>query len=299
MINRTVILATLMTLALGACSTVEGVGTDLSRLFGTNNKPKESQAQAVFNGNSTDGENWVDTKGNPMVPPTKSVDLSYNRMAGEIVTTNDSVQMFSLDGPNPSQPLQKLDRRNVGTGSITLEPPSAGVPSSTDTSVTVFPFSNDMYTPGVKPGFNGYGRRPAQGFSAGGDNYAPIGGGIDALPLYAGNPDTIYFAHGSSALSATARQVIARVAQNYNGGMVTIDGHASHRTGTKDPVKSELINFQMSMKRAMGVMKKLMMSGVPAKALKVTAHGDAEPAAPETDRSAEKLNRRVEIRTRP
>jgi outer membrane protein OmpA-like peptidoglycan-associated protein len=282
MINRKIILATVMTLALGACSTVSGMGDDLSSLFGTK---KHEAVTPVYNGSSTDGSNWLDAKGNPMNPPSKDVDLSYNRMAGEVATTNSSVQLFSLDGGSAPAPVQKIDRRSAGTSNFGM----SGVPSSTDNSVTVFPFSNDMYTPGVKPGFNGYGRRPE------GNNYLAN----TVAPIGAVAANTIYFAHGSSALSAGARRKIVAIAQSYSGGMVQIDGHASHRTGVKDPVKSELINFQMSMKRAMGVMKSLMKEGVPAKAMKVTAHGDAEPAVPETDRHAEARNRRVEIDTRP
>lgn len=287
--NRKIVLAALMSFALGACSTVNGMGDDISHLFGTK---QQATVEKVSSGNSTDGADWVDAKGMSLKPPSNTVDLSYNRMAGEVVNTNSSVQLFSLDGPpgSPAMPVQKIDRRSAGTGNFGM----SGVPSSTDNSVTVFPFSNDMYTPGVKPGFNGYGRPPEPGsnnYLAGksADDFAPIG-------VVAAN--TIYFAHGSSALSAGARQKIATIAQSYSGGMVMIDGHASHRTGVKDPVKAELVNFQMSMKRAMGVMRTLMKDGVPAKAMKVTAHGDAEPAVPETDRQAESKNRRVEINTR-
>lgn len=279
MMNRNIILASMMVLALGACTTVK-------------KDPNEGIVQ-IYNGRSTDGNNWLDAKGNPLKPPSNTVDMSYNRMAGEVTTANDSVQLYSLDGPPGAapMPIQKIDRRSAGTGSYGMN----GVPSSTDNSVTVFPFSDDMYTPGVKPGFNGYGRRPQPGSN----NYLANVGAADMPSIAVVDANTIYFAHGSSALSAGARHKIVAIAQSYRGGMVQIDGHASHRTGVHDPVKSELINFQMSMKRAMGVMKSLMNNGVPAKAMKVTAHGDAEPAVPETDRQAEAKNRRVEISTRP
>lgn len=286
MINRTIILAALTTIALGACSTVNGVGQDLSKVFGPK-KPVITQKD-LTTGTSTDGMNWINVKGDPVAAPSAKVDLDYNRLGSEVATDNQSVQMFSLDAPG--EPLKKIDRRTVGTGNYAFP----GVPSSTDKSVTVFPFSDNMFTPGVKPGLNGYGRR-ADADSA--IEPPSVGNGnAEMLPMYTGNPNMIYFEHGSSALNAAARQVIANVAQSYSG-MVLIDGHASHRTGVKDPVKAGLINFQVSMKRAMAVTRALITQGVSPKAIKVTAHGDAEPARPETNHAAEKKNRRVEIRT--
>jgi outer membrane protein OmpA-like peptidoglycan-associated protein len=290
MLNRTILLAALMTLSLGGCA-------DINRMF----SPPQPPSEKIDIGSSTDGQNWIDSKGNPMPPPTAQIDTGYNRLAGEI--TGESVQMYSLDAPG--QPVSKVNRQTAGTGSYGLK----GVPSSTDNSVTVFPFSNDMYTPGIKPGVSGYGRRKPMTADKGNGTMLPMPDGMGELPsttdmsenglkVYRanGSPVTIYFEHGSAALNGAARQTIAQIARNY-GGAIQIDGHASHRTGVKDPVKAGLINFQMSMKRAMVVMKKLMMDGVPASVIKLTAHGDAEPAIPEIDRKAEKKNRRVEIRT--
>lgn len=280
MLNRTTILAALMTLSLGTlggCSTVDGMGKDLANLFGTSSS--QPSGEKIDLGSSKDGETWTDANGNPMPAPTQNVDLSYNRLAGEY--TNSSVELFSLD--TPGQPVSKMAGASMTGNGI------EGMPSSTDPSVTVFPFSDDMYTPGVRPGVNGYGRRPAPSMMADSSN-------LDAVPMYTGNPNTIYFNHGSSALNAAARQVIASVARSYNG-MVMVDGHASRRTETKDPVKAALINFQMSMKRAMNVTRKLIEQGVPPHAIKVTAHGDAEPAVPENTREDEAKNRRVEIHT--
>lgn len=227
----------------------------------------------------------------PVIQERAAPDLSYNTLASQY--SNESVQMFSLDGA--SEPVRTANAggsRSGGRSDFGLQ----GVPSNTDPSVTVFPFSDDMYTPGVRPDYHGY--RSGEDMTpmpAGVVDSAPIPSNLDSLAIYTDNPNIIYFQHGSSALSATARQVIASVAQH--DGLITVEGHASQRAQVSDPKERGILNLKMSMKRAMSVTKALIEQGVPPTSIKTTAYGEARPAVPEVDRDAEAKNRRVEIFT--
>lgn len=278
MLNKNAVLSIGLALMLGACSTVDGVLADFDYML---TGPKAGKAETVELSPMTVEE----AMGAPVtaIPVTP---MTYDQIAGAV--SSPDVELFSLD--DPGQPLLQSGGRIVaGTGTFGL----SGVPSSTDPSVTVFPFSEDMYTPGVKAGLY-RGVHPA--------NARPMmpmdSENIDVLPMYTGNPNKIYFEHSSAALSATAREVIASAARNFDG-TITVEGHASHRAQVKDPKEKIRVNYRMSMKRAMAVTKALIAQGVPAEMIKTTAKGDTQPVAEEVDREAEALNRRVEIMSRP
>lgn len=278
MLNKNAVLSIGLALMLGACSTVDGVLADFDYML---TGPKASKAETVELSPMTVEEAMgVPVTTAPVTP------MTYDQIAGAV--SSPDVELFSLD--DPGQPLLQSGGRVVaGTGTFGL----SGVPSSTDPSVTVFPFSEDMYTPGVKAGLY-RGVHPA--------NARPVmpmdSENIDLLPMYTGSPNKIYFEHSSAALSATAREVIASAARNFDG-TITVEGHASHRAQVKDPKEKIRVNYRMSMKRAMAVTKALIAQGVPAERIKTTAKGDTQPVAEEVDREAEALNRRVEIMSRP
>jgi outer membrane protein OmpA-like peptidoglycan-associated protein len=266
-LNRKTILMLTMALTLNACATADQFVSDL----GTALSGKTPKTETVYVNKALSGYTAAAGADQSQL---NAQQFSYDTIAAQ--NSDDSVQLFSLD--EPGQPIGQKGYGSAGTGSFGME----GVPSSADPSVTVFPFSNDMYTPGVRPSYKA--PRPTA--------YA----GAEQLPLYTGSPNIVYFDHGSAALSATARQAIASAAQHY-GGMIAVKGHASHRAQTDDPTQRGLINLQMSMKRAMAVTKQLILDGVPPEAIKTTAYGDAKPAVMETDRTTEAQNRRVEILT--
>ena len=267
---------------LAGCASVEGFKKDVNAFF----SGPEEEDRVVYS--------------NPPVP-LDQVDLTYDRVAGEI--SNRDVQLFSLDGPGQAiRPARQYagagGRVSAGTGGYGFQ----GMPSSTDPSVTVFPFTADMYTPGVKPGYRI--DRPYPASQGAGYTYLSVDNtgahymtDYESVPMYVGSPNKIYFNHGSAALSATARQVVASVAQQAYGRMINVEGHASHRAQVKDPDQRARVNYRMSMKRAMAVTKALIAQGVPKEMIKTTARGDTMPAAEEIDRQAEALNRRVEILT--
>lgn len=270
MLNRNIILLAGMAFMLSACAWTEG-----QKAGGRDHVYLESQHPDDLDGKARDADGT----------PSTSTELSYDKIASQY--SNDSVELFSLEGePQPVRVASAGERRSGGRSDFGLQ----GIPSNTDPSVTVFPFSDDMYTPGVSPEALGYSS--AQLTPMPGD---PIPGDIDNLATFTGNPNIIYFQHGSSALSATARQVIASVAQK--DGLISVEGHASQRAQVSDPVERGILNLQMSMKRAMNVTKELIKQGVPPTSIKTTAFGEARPAVPEVDSEAEAKNRRVEIRT--
>lgn len=280
MANRKTILTLMMAVAMGV--TLGGCA-DLNNAFKRTFHSEKDTGKVVYVSPATDGTTV--SFDDPTLPTGKQ-DLSYNRLAGQY--SSDSVELFSLD--EPGMPV-----RNASSATPVVMGSSAygtsGVPSSTDPSVTVFPFSDSVLAPGTDPSYRPHGgqRRP---MPAAGGGYAAM----DSLPMYTGNPNTVYFEHGSSALSATARKAIASAARNY-GGQVVVEGHASQRAQSTDPVQRGIINLQMSMKRAMAVTKQLIRDGVPPESIKTTAYGSAKPAVMETDRATEAKNRRVEILT--
>lgn len=282
MLNKNAVLSIGLALMLGACSTVDGVLADFDHMF-TGTK-KSSKAEIVELSPMTVEEAMGGT-----IAAAPAAPMTYDQIAGAV--SSPAVELFSLD--DPGQPLQQSGGRVVaGTGTFGL----SGVPSSTDPSVTVFPFSEDMYTPGVKAGlYRGVRPGHTRGAMMGNDG---ANANADLLPMYTGNPNKIYFEHSSAALSATAREVIASAARNFDG-TITVEGHASHRAQVKDPKEKIRVNYRMSMKRAMAVTKALIAQGVPAEMIKTTAKGDTQPVAEEIDREAEALNRRVEIMSRP
>lgn len=286
-----------LTLALGGCSTVDGFMADVDQAFSkADTAPK---GEVVYLDPLPDGTLPAGVNG--VLAPTSQMDLSYDRVAADV--SNSSVELFSLDAPG-GQPVTPRaynagSRQSAGRGSFGIE----GVPSSSDESVTVFPFTSDMYTPGIKPGLPGYRNIPrgynyADGSGSGPSMMAHPATQIEDVPLYLGSPNIIYFNHGSAALNGVAREVIASVAK-MQGNRVIVEAHASKRAAVSDPVLRAEVNFRMSMKRAMVVTKALIAQGVPEHMIKTTALGDTKPAVPEVDSKSEALNRRVEILSRP
>lgn len=297
MLNKNTILMIGLTLMLGACSTA-----DVDQMF----KKGEGAQQEEITHVDLLPEGTLPAEADGVITPTSQLDLSYDHVAANV--SNSSVELFSVD--DPGQPVRALNyravaynagtRQTAGTGTYGME----GVPSSTDESVTIFPFTSDMFTPGVKPGMPGFRGAPqgynyADGTGSGPSVMANPAMQIEDIPLYVGSPDTIYFNHGSAALSAVAREVIARVTSGGQGNRVIVEAHASKRAVVTDPVRRSEVNHRMSMQRAMEVTKALIAQGVPEHMIKTTALGDTKPAVPEVNREAEAMNRRVEILSRP
>lgn len=268
--KRPVLAALGLVFALGGCSTVDGMFSDLDRMF---SRPAPEQVVQPMTVEDVMGDLMTPSAAEPAM-------MSYDHAASAV--SGSSIQLYSLDTPGRAVAPARV---SAGTGTFGM----AGVPSSADPSVTVFPFTEDMYTPGVRPSTY-YGVRPPEVVAE---------GDIERIPAYIGQPNRIYFDHGSAALGATARQVIASVAQRYQGGIVAVEAHASQRAQVTDPIRRAEVNYRMSMRRAMAVTRQLIAQGIPAERIKTTALGDTRPVTQEVDARTEALNRRVEILTGP
>lgn len=195
-----------------------------------------------------------------IAPKTK---LSYDGVVEKY--SNDSIQLFSLGDVEET----------VSTPAGEFKPAMAikAMPKSTsaDSSVTVFSLDDPAPTP------------------------VPAAKAEIVADAPASDGNTIYFDHGSAAINADGKAVVAEAAKAK--GKIAVEGHASQRAQSDDPKERGLINLQMSMKRAMAVSKQLVAEGATPENIKTTAHGDAALAEPETTPSAEAKNRRVEILT--
>ena len=110
-------------------------------------------------------------------------------------------------------------------------------------------------------------------------------------------PYVVFFNHGSAAVTEADREMLAQAvdAQRDYEGVLRIIGHASGRTGSSDPGREKLVNFNMSLKRATAVAQELIRRGAdPAKVI-IEARGDADLTYIETMPEGEAGNRRAEI----
>ncbi len=107
----------------------------------------------------------------------------------------------------------------------------------------------------------------------------------------------IYFAGGSAKINADGRNALHRVADLHKqrGGVIRVVGHASNRTSEVSAEQHELINFNISYKRARAVADELISHGVAADKVVVISRSDSEPAYHEWMPSGEAGNRRAEV----
>lgn len=107
----------------------------------------------------------------------------------------------------------------------------------------------------------------------------------------------IYYAHGSSVLSADDRALIVSLAaQARKGRGVKVEGHASVQSEIADPVTRKIANLKISMDRAFKVSAELIRQGVPGEKIETRVFGEERPPAnipPGKDKNS--AARRVEI----
>ena len=107
----------------------------------------------------------------------------------------------------------------------------------------------------------------------------------------------ITFKGGSADLDAGDRSRLRSVAQLYRqrGGAVRVEGHASSRTRDMDPMRHQMVNFDVSLSRANTVARELIHNGVPADAVFVAAMSDSQPIYYEVMPAGDAGNQRVEV----
>jgi outer membrane protein OmpA-like peptidoglycan-associated protein len=102
------------------------------------------------------------------------------------------------------------------------------------------------------------------------------------------------FEDGSDLLSASAREVIADIAQRLRGlnWVVELRGHASPSEGLRDPDRG----LTLSYRRALAVRQVLLEHGVRREQMRIVAIGDGNRVVPRTyDREKDRANQRVEV----
>ncbi len=108
---------------------------------------------------------------------------------------------------------------------------------------------------------------------------------------------TIYHPDGKNSFNskydASLKKVVSIV--NQYGGRVKIVGHASSRTRNMDLATHNLINLDISYKRAQNVADRLMELGLSSKLIKITAVADKDPIYAEIMPMGETKNRRTEL----
>jgi len=108
---------------------------------------------------------------------------------------------------------------------------------------------------------------------------------------------TVPFNHGSAHLSRSDMNALKRVVDQLkdSGGVLTVVGHASSRTGDMAAVEHKIANFDISVRRAETVARALRKLGVPARSMFVGAVSDNEPMYQEVMPAGEARNRRTEV----
>ena len=108
---------------------------------------------------------------------------------------------------------------------------------------------------------------------------------------------TVTFPRGSSRLTEADRRALDEVIKlrDQFNGVIRVVGHASSRTQDLDPLRHKLANFQVSLNRANSVASALMAKGLPADRLFVGAVSDNEPLYYEVMPAGESGNQRTEI----
>ncbi|MCH7943770.1 MAG: OmpA family protein [Proteobacteria bacterium] len=107
----------------------------------------------------------------------------------------------------------------------------------------------------------------------------------------------IYFDRGSARVDKRGRDALHKVADylKQSRGALRVVGHASNRTKELSSASHELVNFNISFKRARAVADELIRRGVSPDRLKITALSDSAPVYREWMPSGEAGNRRAEV----
>jgi len=123
---------------------------------------------------------------------------------------------------------------------------------------------------------------------------ASSGTSFAAVPA---GPAIVFFNNGSAGLNGKAKALIRDVADAYKArrGPLRIVGHASSRTRNLPVGRHKIVNFRVSLDRAIAVANELIKLGVDKSAIQITAVSDSQPVFFESMPEGEARNRRAEI----
>jgi chemotaxis protein MotB len=107
--------------------------------------------------------------------------------------------------------------------------------------------------------------------------------------------DKILFSSGSARLNDEGQDALKKVAdalQSVKGKIIRVEGHTDDVPLHKGPYKT---NWELSVARALAVVKSLQDNGVDPKLLSAAGFGEYHPIAPNDSPQNRSLNRRIEI----
>ncbi len=108
--------------------------------------------------------------------------------------------------------------------------------------------------------------------------------------------DKILFASGSARIGKEGQEALSKVAdafKNLRGKIVRVEGHTDDVP--TDPKSAFPTNWELSLGRAMAVVRYLQAGGVDPTLLSAAGYGQYHPIAPNDSPENRSLNRRIEI----
>lgn len=185
---------------------------------------------------------------------------------------HENVQMKTFQDPDVMRKVQEAATQQGRYISTSMA--GSGVAAPQDSRVIIFPVEGNQ-----APWFSG-SSSPGQTYAPDEAPFVPYGdtSRSAALPV---DGRHIYFEHGASSLNKTDRKVLQQVAQDAMFApvdRVTVEGHASARSESSDPVQGRILNLKESMNRSYEVSKNLIQQGVPPEKIKTVSWGDSNLA---------------------
>jgi len=125
-----------------------------------------------------------------------------------------------------------------------------------------------------------------------------------AAPIYDGDGSgapgqigVVYFGSGSAELDEGDIAKLRQVASAYQerGGSIRVVGYASSFTRDMDPMHHQMVNFNISLRRADAVARELIKLGVKPANVFVSARSDSDPIYFESMPAGQAGNQRAEI----
>ncbi len=99
-----------------------------------------------------------------------------------------------------------------------------------------------------------------------------------AVAVDNGSSLKVHFDHNSAFIRPASQEVLDRIAQDVQGqaGGVSIEGHASRHSTSRDPTRRMMGNLKISMNRAYNVAQELVRRGVPAGSIRLVGWGETQ-----------------------
>lgn len=279
-------LAFLTCLLLTGC---EGIAPAWNENAPTVSNAADTQMSKDFASNPTssrlDSAPGVRTVPDFPVPQDRDLKTMTSKLSG------GSVEIYDLD--NATQ---------AGAPIASVQPDFKGIPMATDPRVTIYPLDNNGGYPGQ------YAAAPQQTWPnsilpmgnmtaspAGWDDQPMKISGGRLSPVVTPARSSVYFPYGSAKIDRENNNALSSVAENAKFApvdRVSVEGFASKRAQTNDPVKAKILNLKESINRAQSVSQNLIEKGVPAEKIKTVGWGDTRPTT-----GVEESERRVDIIT--